>query len=156
MKKNSAKKMKTMPAKMSQSDKNKRMAMGVAGAGALTAAALAGAAAYWFSGKHGKAHKAQAKAWAKKARVEVEKQMKNAKKLGAAEYARIVDEAVKRYGSLENVSAADLMAAAQDMKSDWDMIQMHAKKMAHTVKSVTKKPMKKMAAKKKAMPKKKK
>jgi hypothetical protein len=148
MKKNSAK-VTTKTAKMSQSDKNKRMAMGVAGAGALTAAALAGAAAYWFSGKEGKAHKAQAKAWAVKARKEVEKQMKHAKKLGAAEYTRIVDEAVKRYGSLENVSAADIMAAAKDMKGDWDMIQMHAKKMAHTVNSVTKKPMKKMPAKRK-------
>jgi hypothetical protein len=148
MKKNSSQ-TKIKPAKMSQADKNKRVAMGVAGAGVLTAAALAGAAAYWFSGKDGKAHKAQAKAWAMKARKEVEKRMKEAKKLGAAEYARIVDEAVKRYGSLENVSATDIMAAAQDMKSDWKMIQMHAMKMGKTVKAMTKKPMKKMPAKRK-------
>lgn len=120
--------------------------------GALTAAAIAAAAgAYLLSDKK---TKAKAKVWAVKARKEVVKNAKVAKKLGEKEYGRIVEQAVKHYGSMEKITAADIMAAGKELKGEWKKIQAEAKKMAKNVpmkKLVAKKPVakKKVAAKKK-------
>jgi hypothetical protein len=111
MKKNTAKKAKT--------------AMKV-GAGVLTMAALVGAATYVLSDKK---RTAKAKTWAVKARKEVTKNVKIAKRIGEKEYAHMVDVATKRYGSLENVNAAELVKVARDMKAEWTRIQAEAKKM---------------------------
>ncbi len=106
--------------------------------GAITAAVLAASAgAYLLSDKK---RQAKMKAWAKKARVEVAKKAKVAKKLGKQEYAAIVDQVMKNYGSLEDISARDLVAAGKDLKAQWDAIQKQAKTMMG--------PAKKSAAKK--------
>ena len=96
--------------------------------GAVTAAAIAAAAgAYLLSDKK---TKTKAKKWVVSARKEVAKNAKVAKKLGAKEYANLVDQAVKRYGSMEKMTAADMIAAAKDLKSEWTKINAEAKKMA--------------------------
>jgi hypothetical protein len=101
------------------------------GAG-VTAAVLATAAgAYLLSDKK---TKAKAKAWVSKAKTEVAKRAVAAKKIGKAEYGRIVDQMVKRYGSLENITAADVMMAAKELKGEWDHIQAHAKKIGMAMK----------------------
>lgn len=111
--------------------------------GAVTAAALAAAAgAYLLSNKK---TKAKAKAWVSKAKIQVAKHAKTAKKLGKAEYDRIVEKTVKQYGSLENLTAADVMMAAKELKAEWNHIQEHAQKIAKSIK--------KPVAKKKTMPK---
>lgn len=96
------------------------------GVGVITVAALAGAAAYVLSDKK---RTAKAKAWVVKAREEIVKNVKAAKRMGEKEYARIVDAATKRYGSLHNVNAAELVKAAKGIKAEWKMIQAEAKKM---------------------------
>jgi hypothetical protein len=95
---------------------------------AITAATLAAAAgAYLLSDKK---TKTKAKNWAMKARKEVVKNAKVAKKLGEKEYGRIVDEAMKHHAALENLTAADIIREGRELKSQWKKIQAEAKKMA--------------------------
>jgi hypothetical protein len=97
------------------------------GAG-ITAATLAAAAgAYLLSDKK---TKAKAKKWVGDARKEVAKRAKLAKKLSAKEYTELVNQAVKRYGSIQKMSGAEMLAAAQDLKGEWAKIQAHAKTIA--------------------------
>ncbi len=96
--------------------------------GALTAATIAAAAgAYLLSDKK---TKAKAKKWVAAARKEVVKNAKVAKKLGEKEYGRLVEQAVKHYGSLQKMSAADIIAAGKELKGEWKRIHAEAKKMA--------------------------
>jgi hypothetical protein len=109
--------------------------------GAVTAAALAAAAgAYLLSDKK---TKAKAKKWVMSARKEVAKNAKVAKKLGAKEYVKLVDQAVKHYGSIENMTPTDMIAAGKELKAEWTKINAEAKKMAKAYAP------KKVAAKKK-------
>ncbi len=109
--------------------------------GALTAAIIAAAAGtYLLSDKK---TKAKAKVWALKVRKEVVKNVKSAKKLGEKEYGRIVEQAVKHYGSVEKLTPADVIAAAKELKGEWKKIRAEAEKMAKKV------PMKKAVSKKK-------
>lgn len=106
--------------------------------GAVTAAVIAAAAgAYLLSDKK---TKAKAKKWVVAARKEVVKKTKRARKLGEKEYSRIVDQAVKRYGSLEKMTAADMIAAGKELKGEWKRIHDEAKKIAraHAPKKVVK------------------
>jgi uncharacterized protein YpuA (DUF1002 family) len=107
-------------------NKAKRMAVGV-GAGILTAAALAAAGAYVLSDKK---TQAKAKAWAVKAKQEVAKKVRQAKQLSEGEYKHMVDEAMKRYGLMHNVSTAEVVKFAKDVKNEWGRIQDHAEKIA--------------------------
>ncbi len=96
--------------------------------GAITAALLAASAgAYLLSDKK---NQAKMKSWAKKARVEVAKRTKAAKRLGEAQYKTIVDEVIKHYGSLEDVSARDLVVAGKELKAQWNAIQKNAQQFA--------------------------
>jgi hypothetical protein len=98
--------------------------------GAITAAAIAAVAgAYMLADKK---TKAKAKKWVVAARKEVVKNAKTATKLGAKEYGQIVDQAVKRYGSIGKMSAADIVAGAKELKGEWKKIEGEAKKMAKT------------------------
>ena len=108
------------------SKKTKRMAMEV-GAGVLTAAALAAAGAYLLSDKK---RRAKAKAWVMKARHEVAKNMKTARRMGEAEYKRAVDRATKRYGSLHKVNMAEVMKTARDLKAEWQRMKKDARVIA--------------------------
>ena len=101
--------------------------------GAITAAAVAAAAgAYLLADKK---TKTKAKAWVIKAKIEIAKHAKAAKKMGEKEYNALVDKAVEKYGSLENITARDVMKAAKDLKSQWSNIQKHAQTLAASVKS---------------------
>lgn len=116
--------------------------------GAITAATLAAAAsAYLLSDKK---TKAKAKKWAMGARREVAKNVKAAKKISAKDYARIVDRTMQRYGSVQKMTAADMMAAGKELKGEWRKIQAHAEKMAKRPRTAKKHPAKKRRAKKKS------
>lgn len=96
--------------------------------GAITAATIAAAAgAYLLSDKK---TKTKAKKWVVATRKEVVKNAKVAKKLGEKEYGKMVDQAIKRYGSLEKITAADAIKAGKELKAEWKKIQAEAKKMA--------------------------
>ena len=106
--------------------KMKRMAM-EAGAGVLTAAALTAAAAYLLSSKK---QRAKVKVWAVKARKEVAKDMRKARRMGENEYKRAVDRATKRYAGLHKVNTAEAMRVARDMKDEWKRLRKDAKVLA--------------------------
>jgi len=121
------------------------------GAGITAATIAAAAGAYLLSDKK---TKAKTKKWAIAARKEVVKNAKIAKTLGEKEYGRLVDQAVKHYGPLEDLTPADIIAAAKELKGEWANIQAQAKKMAkaQTPKKTAakKKPVRKATAAKKA------
>lgn len=110
--------------------KMKRMAA-KAGAGILTAAALTAAAAYLVSETP---EYRKAKAWAGKAKKEVEKQLRVARRMGGAEYKRVVDRAVRRYGSLEHVNEREIARVAREMTAEWGRIKKDAKVLAKMAK----------------------
>ncbi|HUC01743.1 MAG TPA: hypothetical protein VMA75_02460 [Candidatus Paceibacterota bacterium] len=118
--------------------------------GAITAATLAAAAsAYLLSDKK---TKAKAKKWIVDARKEVAKNVKAAKKVSAKDYARIVDRTMQRYGSVKNMTAADMMAAGKEMKGEWRKIQAHAQRMAKKPAAKKRPAVKKRSAAKKKGP----
>ncbi len=107
----------------------RKMAM-EAGAGVLTAAALAAAAAYLLSDKK---QRTRAKAWVARARKEVAKNVRKAHRMGKKEYHRAVTRAMKRYAGLHNVNAAELVKATRDMKDEWKRLRKDAKVLAKMV-----------------------
>ncbi len=101
------------------------------GAGVVTAAALAGAAAYLLSNtKMAKKGKAKARAWTLKAKREIVRNVRAARRMSQADYARLVDRAVKRASALEHANAAEIMQAAREMKGEWKRIRRHAEMTA--------------------------
>jgi hypothetical protein len=100
------------------------------GAGAVAAAALAVAGGYVLWERMGKQKQARVKSWVAKARQEAARNVANARKMSQTEYKRIVDAAVKRYGSLSDVNKAELAKTAATMKGEWSRIQSQAKVMA--------------------------
>ncbi len=98
------------------------------GAGVVTAAALAAAAAYWLSEKTTKQQRTKAKAWIAKARQEIARHAATARHFGEGEYKKIVDQTLKKYGSIEDVSVADIIKTGRELKAEWKRIQLHAKK----------------------------
>lgn len=110
-----------------------------AGAGVLAAAALAAAGAYLLSNK---TRRRKIKAWAKKAQHEIAKKVKVASKMGEAEYKHIVEQVVKRYGSLHKVNAREVAQAAQELKGEWQRIRKNAKVIAAMARGGAKSPSK--------------
>lgn len=100
------------------------------GAGVVTAAALAAAAAYWISEKATPAQKAKAKAWVVKTKADIIRHAKTARRFGEKEYKQVIDQAVKKYGPLESIGAGDIAKAARDLKAEWQRIKAHAEKMS--------------------------
>lgn len=122
-----------VPAKKGGGANMKAMKVG-AGVAAGVAAALAGA--YLLYHKSAAPQRKQAKAWVLKAKKEAAREMKKLKQVSAAEYGRIIDKAMQRYGSVKEVNAAELMAAAGDLKAEWKHIQAEAAKTARNPKRV--------------------
>jgi hypothetical protein len=112
--------------------KKSNRAMRIGTGAAVTAAILAVAAgAYLLSETPGgKRTKAKVKKFAVQARKEVAKRAKTARALGEKEYKRIVDQVTKKYGSLEEVGADDLIAIARELKGEWNNIKKSAQTMA--------------------------
>jgi hypothetical protein len=126
----------------------KSVKKGIEIGGAVTAAVLAAAAgAYFLSDKK---NRTKAKAWVSSAKKEIAAKAKVAKKLGKEQYNAIVDEVVKHYGPLENLTAKDVITAAKQLKAEWANIQKHAKTLVKPVakKVAVRKPAKKATAKK--------
>jgi hypothetical protein len=96
--------------------------------GAVTAAVLAAAAGVYLLSD--KKTKTKAKKWVVAARKEIVKNAKVAKKLGEKEYGHMVDQAIKRYGSMEDMTPAEMIAAGKELKAEWKKIHAEAKKMA--------------------------
>lgn len=93
------------------------------GAGVLAAAAAAGAGYYFYGAEHAKKHRQAASKWAKGMKQEVVREAKKLKQLDQKAMAAIVDNAAAAYQGVRSVDAADLRAAAQELKRNWREIQ---------------------------------
>jgi hypothetical protein len=126
--------------------KMKAMEMG-AGVAAGIAGALAGA--YLLYARTNPQQKKRVKAWAMKARKAAGANAKKLSSISEHEYHRIVEKAMKHYGSVNKISAAEIASAIRDAKSEWKHIKMQAKKMTkptpkrHPVKKTAKRKAKK-------------
>lgn len=113
------------------------------GAGVATGIAAALAGAYLLYGKGPQQKKT--KAWVMKAKKDAAREIKAMTRIGEKEYKTVVEKAMKRYGSLEKVSVAEVMKAVADAKNEWKRIHAEAGKMAKM--AAKKMPMKKAAKK---------
>lgn len=93
------------------------------GAGVLAAAAAAGAGYYFYGAKNAKRHRQAASKWAKGMKNEVVREAKKVKNIDQKTVAKIVDRAAVAYQGMRTVDAADLRAAAQELKKNWREVQ---------------------------------
>jgi len=114
-----------------------------AGVAAGIAGALAGA---YLLYERSKPQQKRAKVWVMKARKAAAIEAKQLSSIGEGEYRRIVEKAMKHYGAMDKIGAAEVAAAMRDAKSEWKHIKTQAKKAA---KPAAKRPAKK-AKKRKA------
>ena len=98
-----------------------------AGVAAGIAGALAGAYLLYERSKPQQKH---AKVWVMKARKAAAIEAKQLSSIGESEYRRIVEKAMRHYGAMNKIGAAEVMAAVRDAKSEWKHIKMQAKKAA--------------------------
>ncbi len=121
------------------------------GAGVLAAAAVAGAAGYYFYGtKNAKKHQHAASSWAKGLKRDVLKQAKALKHIDAKTVAKVVDQAAAAYKTAKGVNAKDLAHATSELKSNWNSVKRELAPSA-AVKKAVKKVTKAVAPAKKAV-----
>lgn len=123
------------------------------GAGVLAAAA-AGAGYYFYGAKGAKKHRQAAAAWAKGLRSNVVKEAKKVQKLNKKVVGSIVDNASKAYSTAKNVKREDLIAAANELKANWQVLEAELQTAAKKSAKTMVKPVKKAAKAAKAATKK--
>ena len=82
------------------------------------------------------------KSWVVKARHEAARELKALRRVGERDYQMAIEKAMKRYGSLEDVSMAEVKSAASAAKKEWRHIEGKVKKVAKMAAAKVKKPAK--------------
>lgn len=95
--------------------------------GAALAAAAAGAYYFGLAEKAGK-HRAEAKTWAHKAKLEVLRDMKKLKNFSQPAYNTVVAEVMKRYAGYKQTAPKQLTALEKQIKGQWKNIAKEVKK----------------------------
>ena len=112
---------------------------GVSTGAKLVTLGAAAAAAYWLYGsKEAAKHRKEARGWMLKARADVQKAVKTAKKSGAlnkATYTKLVDSALSKYSELKDVVPAEMSQMSREIKAAFAHVQPEQQRV---VKSVTK------------------
>lgn len=107
------------------------------------ALAAAAAGAYYFFGKDGKKHQAQASKWVKQAKTDVLKEVKRLKRISRPMYDKAVSQVIAEYKKIKSVDKQDLEKLSKELKGYYTGI-------AAKIKEATKaKTPKKQAVKKK-------
>ncbi len=113
------------------------------GAGILAAAGAAAAGYYYYGSKKADTHRRKTAKWAgemkDKVVKEAKKQIKVAAKLDKAAMAVIVDNAAKAYAGARNVKREELLAAANELKQNWKLIEAELASAARKGEGVAKK-----------------
>ncbi|KND47285.1 MAG: hypothetical protein AB199_02560 [Parcubacteria bacterium C7867-004] len=137
--------------KKSSGKKMTKMQAAELGAGVLAAVAAAGAAGYYFYGsKNAKKHRSATSKWAKGLKADVVREAKKLKDLDEKAMAVIVENAAKAYKNAKDVTPADLKAAVDELKGNWQSVQKELRRTGSKAKSSVKKTVKKAAPKKAA------
>jgi hypothetical protein len=107
---------------MAKKTKNGKVAAEIA-AGLVAAGAAAAATYYFYGSKKAKAHRKVAAKWATSMKQEVIKETKRLKDVTPAQFAKVVDTVASTYQGVRSINAADVKRAANELKSNWDMVQ---------------------------------
>ncbi len=126
------------------------------GAGALAAGAALAAGYYFYGSKDAKKHRKAAEKWANDLKKDVAREIKDLEKVSKKDVTRIVNQAAKSYAALSELDTSDVMAAAKELKDNWetltDEVTKKTKKTTKKARSTAKKAVKtakKRTAKKK-------
>lgn len=106
----------------------KRKVAAEIGAGIIAAGAAAAAGYYFYGSKQAKNHRKIAAKWANDMKTEVVRKAKKLEKIGAKDFSKIVDMAAATYRGARSVNTADLKRAANELKSNWKMVQSEIQK----------------------------
>ena len=123
---------------MATKKKNSNIIKGVEAGAALAAVGAAAAGYYFYGTQHAKKHRNAASSWAKGLKADVQKQVKNLKKIDAQSVGRIVDQASKSYHTAKGASKMDVQMAAKELKANWKTIQTELAPSKKAVKAVKK------------------
>lgn len=111
----------------------------MAGAVGLAAAGVAAVATgYYFYGKGGKAHRKEASAWTKKAKLEMLQRIKQMKVVSGAAYHKAASEVLAKYKQVKNIDPKELQTFGKELKAHWEKISKDASKLS--AKTLVKKP----------------
>jgi hypothetical protein len=114
--------------------------------GAGVAAGIAGAlVAGYLAYESSKPQRKKVKAWVASARRDAATELKKLKQVGAKEYDRLVEKAIKHYGAIQKASSPEIASAVRDAKAEWKRINADAMKMAKAKLAKSASSMKKMA-----------
>ena len=95
----------------------------------VAALAAAGAAAYFFYGsKKAAANRKKAGQWAHKAKAEVIRDLKKAKKIDQAAYHKVVNGVMNRYSKMGSANKKEIAVLTKQAKGQWKNIQKHIAK----------------------------
>lgn len=98
------------------------------GAGLAVAGAAAAAGYYFYASKQAKKHQKLAVQWANGLKREVIREVKQLDKIDPEKVAKVVDTVVDTYRGVRSINAADLRRAANELKSNWKMIEREIRK----------------------------
>ena len=90
----------------------------------LGVAAISGiaGAAYYFYGPNGKKHRQKAKAWGKRAKAEVEEELKKMESVTEHAYKKAAKKILAKYRQIKNIRPEELAALGVDLTSHWSKI----------------------------------
>lgn len=94
----------------------------------VTALAAAAAATYFFYGKDGAKHRAQAKRWAGTAKKEVVSRLRKLRSVNQKSYNQVVEAVTKKYGALKTVGPKEAQLLAKELKAHWQSVNRTLKK----------------------------
>ena len=95
-------------------------------AAGLIAAAAAGY--YFYGSSKAKNHRKIAAAWATKMKKEVIRDASRLKDISSRDFGKVVDTVADTYRGVRSIDATDLKRAAQELKSNWDIVQREIEK----------------------------
>lgn len=85
-------------------------------------AALAAAGAYFLYGKRGAKNRAAIAGWTLQLKGQVLEKLESLKNVNQETYDKLVEDTVRRFGRVKNVSAAELKLITSDLKNAWSRI----------------------------------
>ncbi len=102
------------------------------GAGLVAVGAAAAAGYYFYGSTHAKKHRKIAAKWASDMKKEVIRETTRVKNIDAKDFAKVVDAVATTYRTARSVNAADVKRAANELKSNWEMVRREMRQVGRT------------------------
>lgn len=98
------------------------------GAGVAAAVAAAALGAYFLYGKDGDKNRKKVKGWMLKAKGEVLERLESMEMVSEESFKQVLDKVLANYRGARNVTSADLLALAADVRKHWNALKPAFKK----------------------------